>query len=172
MSVWTRRRDREPDYSEYVVARHAHLWRIAYALTGSRDRADDLLQVALEKLYIAWPRIRDYDHPDAYVRRILVSTNIDNSRRPWRHEVVTDSVHDDRTSPDPTGSVDIRDQLAAALRQLPPMQRRCVVLRHWLDLSVAQTASELGISEGTVKAHTSRGVASLQRLLSHTGEPL
>jgi DNA-directed RNA polymerase specialized sigma24 family protein len=46
------------------------------------------------------------------------------------------------------------------------MQRKVVVLRHWLDLSVEQTAGELDISTGTVKSHTSRGLAALHRLLS------
>ena len=45
------------------------------------------------------------------------------------------------------------------------MQRKVVVLRHMLDLSVAQTAEELGIGEGTVKSHTSRGLAALEQAL-------
>jgi RNA polymerase sigma factor (sigma-70 family) len=58
-----------------------------------------------------------------------------------------------------------RSALVAALQQLPPMQRKVVVLRHMLDLSVAQTAEELGISEGTVKSHGSRGLAALEQHL-------
>lgn len=165
MSVWTPRSERETSYVEYVTARHAHLWRIAYALTGSRDRADDLLQVALEKLYVAWPRVSDLEHPDAYVRRILVRANIDESRRPWRRETTTEDPDDRRTVPDATEASVVRDELGEALRGLAPMQRRCVVLRHWLDLSVAEAAAELGVSEGTVKAHTSRALAHLQRIL-------
>ena len=51
---------------------------------------------------------------------------------------------------------------------LPEQQRKVVVLRHWLGLSVAETAGELGISEGTVKSHSSRGLAALQRTLTTT----
>lgn len=166
MSVWTSRRDREPSYAEYVEARHAHLWRIAYALTGDRHRSDDLLQVALEKLYVAWPRVRDLEHPDGYVRRILVRASIDESRRPWRRERATDATPDRPVTSDPMAAVVERDLLAQALKALSPMQRRCVVLRHWLDLSVAETAAELGIGEGSVKAHTSRGIAQLRQVLA------
>ena len=63
-------------------------------------------------------------------------------------------------------SEDDRSELVRALQQLPPMQRKVVVLRHWLDLSVEETSRELGISTGTVKSHTSRGLAALHVLLS------
>ena len=57
-------------------------------------------------------------------------------------------------------------ELVAALQTLSPMQRRAVVLRHWLDLSVEETARELGVSTGTVKSHTSRGLAALHAVLT------
>jgi RNA polymerase sigma factor (sigma-70 family) len=62
-------------------------------------------------------------------------------------------------------SEDDRSELVRALQQLPAMQRKVVVLRHWLDLSVEETARELGISTGTVKSHTSRALANLDVLL-------
>ena len=146
---------RDADFSEFVRARRAHLLRIAVALTGDPHRADDLLQTALVKLYVAWPRV---DQPEAYARRTMVRANIDESRRPWRRETSTDAVPDlGRHDPDPGDS-----GLFAALLALPTMQRKVVVLRHWLDLSVAQTSRELGISEGAVKTHSHRAVAALR----------
>ena len=71
----------------------------------------------------------------------------------------------DGATPTVSGFAD-RSVLVDALQQLPSMQRKVVVLRHLLDLSVAQTADELGIGEGTVKSHTSRGLAALERALS------
>lgn len=162
MSLWGGRRGREAGFTEYVTARHDHLWRIAYALTGDRHRAEDLLQTALTKLYVAWPRVQAADQPDAYARQVLVRANIDESRRPWRREVPVEA-HAEAAAPAPAPGPD--DVLLEALAQLAPMQRRCVLLRHWLDLSVAETAAELGVTEGTVKTHTSRGVARLQALL-------
>lgn len=134
---------------------------MAYAICGDWQRADDLLQTALVKLYVAWPRLRARGNEEAYVRRIMVRANIDESRRPWRRESRgLDGL--DRALP---GGPDYeeRSALVDALQQLPEMQRKVVVLRHMLDLSVAQTADELGIGEGTVKSHTSRGLAALER---------
>jgi RNA polymerase sigma factor (sigma-70 family) len=56
-------------------------------------------------------------------------------------------------------------EMLAALRTLPTMQRAVLVLRFWDDLSVTQTAAALRVGEGTVKSHTSRGLASLRTAL-------
>ncbi|HET6939050.1 MAG TPA: SigE family RNA polymerase sigma factor [Nocardioides sp.] len=158
--------ERDAAFVEYVAARQAHLRRIAYAVCGDWHRADDVLQTALTKLYLAWPRLRDDTSPDAYVRRIIVRTDIDDRRRPWRRERSGLDGHERPASPGLP--VEERSALFEALQALPPMQRRTVVLRYWLGLSVQETARELGISEGTVKSHASRGLASLQRVLAGT----
>ncbi len=149
-----------------MAARQTHLRRVAYALTGDWHRAEDLLQTAFVKLYVAWPRLRDPNAADAYARRILVRANIDESRRPWRRERTSLEGHDEAAAPQP--SYEERSALVDGLQQLPPMQRKVVVLRHMLDLSVAETAAELGISEGTVKSHTSRGLTALEEVLART----
>ncbi len=74
-----KRAEHEASYSAFVVSRQDHLRRIAYALCGSWHDADDLLQVALTKLYTAWPRVAD-GNPEAYVRSILMRANIDAYR--------------------------------------------------------------------------------------------
>jgi RNA polymerase sigma-70 factor (sigma-E family) len=160
------RTERESAYVDYVTARRDHLLRVAYALCGDWHRADDLLQTALVKLYVAWPRVRRTGSEDAYVRRILVRAGIDESRRPWRRERATDELPE-QPAPEATG-VEERAALFEALQALPPQQRAAVVLRHWLGLSVAETAAELGISEGTVKSHTSRGLAALRLTMEAT----
>jgi RNA polymerase sigma-70 factor (sigma-E family) len=158
------RAEREASYVEFVTGRRDHFRRIAYALCGDWHRADDLLQQALVKLYVAWPRVRRDGGEEAYLRRILVRANIDESRRPWRREHATETLPD-RAIPAAPGFED-RSELTAALQQLPPMQRKTVLLRHWLDLSVREAAAELGISEGTVKSNTARGLAALESLLA------
>jgi RNA polymerase sigma-70 factor (sigma-E family) len=158
--------DRDAAYVEYVAARQAHLRRIAYAICGDWHRADDVLQTALTKLYLAWPRLRDDTSPDAYVRRIIVRADIDDRRRPWRRERAGLEGHDRAASPGLP--VEERSALFEALQALPVMQRKTVVLRYWLGLSVQETARELGISEGTVKSHASRGRAGLQSVLAGT----
>ena len=151
-------------FSEFVAARQGHLRRIAYALCGDWHRAEDLLQTALTKLYVAWPRIRPDGNEEAYVRQIMVRANIDESRRPWRRERPSD-VLPDVPAEDGT-QVEERSALFDALQDLPEQQRKVVVLRHWLGLSVRETAAELRISEGTVKSHSSRGLAALEVVLA------
>lgn len=156
--------DRDEAFSDFVAARQAHLRRIAYALCGDWHRAEDLLQTALTKLYVAWPRIRIQGGEEAYCRQIMVRANIDESRRPWRRERPTDALPD-HPAAEPTEPEE-RSALFDALQALPEQQRKVVVLRHWLGLSVRETAAELGINEGTVKSHSSRGLASLQAVLA------
>jgi RNA polymerase sigma-70 factor (sigma-E family) len=150
-----------------VTARQTHLRRVAYALCGDWHRAEDLLQTAFVKLYVAWPRLRDPAAAEAYARRILVRANVDESRRPWRRESPGLDGHDRAAPLGP--AYEERSTLVDALQQLPAMQRKVVVLRHMLDLTVSQTADELGIGEGTVKSHSSRGLAALERALLAAG---
>ena len=157
-----RRTDREAAFTDFVAARQAHLRRIAYALCGDWHKADDLLQTALTKLYVAWPRIRHEGNEEAYVRQIMVRANIDDSRRPWRRERSTEPCP---STPRAPSQLEERSALFDALQSLPEQQRKVVVLRHWLGLSVRETATELRISEGTVKSHSSRGLTSLQAVL-------
>ena len=154
----------EPEFATFVAARRPHLRRIAYALCGDWHQAEDLVQTTLAKLYVAWPRLHKEGAEEAYARRIMVRANIDESRRPWRRERPGLEHHDRPVDAD--HSEDDRSELVRALQLLPPMQRKVVVLRHWLDLSVEQTAWELDISTGTVKSHTSRALAALHKLLT------
>jgi DNA-directed RNA polymerase specialized sigma24 family protein len=55
--------------------------------------------------------------------------------------------------------------LAAALRGLPRTQRAAVVLRYWCDLDIKDTAAALGVSEGTVKSASARGLVALREVL-------
>ena len=158
------RASRDDEFAAFVAARQTHLRRIAYAVCGDWHRADDLLQTALVKLYAAWPRLHRDGREEAYTRQIIVRANIDEHRRPWRREQSGLDGHDPVAR---TGlPVEDRSALFDALQALPVMQRKVVVLRHWLGLSVEETAHELGISTGTVKSHSSRGIEKLQAVLT------
>ncbi|MCW2757449.1 MAG: sigE 4 [Nocardioidaceae bacterium] len=150
----------DDQFAEFVTSRRTRLRRTAYALCGDWHAAEDLVQTALAKLYVAWPRVEGAQ--DAYVRRILVNASIDEHRRPWRRERATEPLPE-RAHHDVAAE---RSALVDALQLLPPMQRRVVVLRRWLDVSVEDTAAELGISTGTVKSHTSRALTRLHELLA------
>ncbi len=162
-----RAEQRDREYVDFVTARQAHLRRIAYAVCGDWHRADDLLQTALTKLYVAWPRLRRDGREEAYVRQIIVRANIDEHRKPSRRERAGLDGHDEAAREGLP--VEERSALFEALQALPVMQRKTVVLRHWLGLSVEETAFELRIATGTVKSHTSRGIAALQEALTTNG---
>ena len=164
-----RRREREAAYTAFVLSRQDHLRRVAYAVCGDWHDADDLLQTALTKLYVAWSRVAKDGNPEAYVRRIIVHTNIDDHRRRQRRvQSVSLEAGADVAGRERLGSEE-HAALLEALHGLPEMQRKVVVLRHWLGLDVRETARELDIAEGTVKSHSSRGLAALHRTL---GEPV
>lgn len=156
--------DRDAVFTDFVRARRTHLRRIAYAICGDWNDAEDLLQTALAKLYVAWPRIHREGAEEAYVRTTIVRANIDAHRRPSSRERVG-LPEGDRAAREPL-PVEERSALFEALQALPTMQRKVVVLRHWLGLSVDETARELRISTGTVKSHSSRGLEKLQAALT------
>ena len=128
-------------------------------MCGDWDRAEDLLQTSLTSFYVAWPRLSREGREEAYVRRIIVRANLDEVRRPWWRRERPGLDGHDQAARQP--NVDERGPLAA-LQSLPRMQRSVVVLRYWLELSVAETAAELQISEGTVKSHAHRGLDRLR----------
>jgi RNA polymerase sigma-70 factor (sigma-E family) len=159
--------DRDAEFTAYVAARQAHLRRVAYAVVGDWHLAEDVLQTALSKLYVAWPRMHRDGREDAYVRQIIVRSHLDERRRGWfRRERPGLDGHDGPGRP-PLPTED-STALFDALQSLPPMQRRVVVLRHWLGLSVEETAADLGISTGTVKSYSHRALEKLRGTLDPT----
>ena len=160
------RRQREAEYGDYVVARAAGLVRFAYLLCGDWHRAEDAVQTALTKLYLAWPRLHAAAGVDAYTRRIVVRTLADHGRLSrFRRERLSDRPPEPAPAPDLTGAVDERVAMLDALRRIPSRQRAALVLRYWEDLSIEQTAEVLGCTPGTVKSQTARGLAALRELL-------
>ncbi|CAL9667806.1 RNA polymerase sigma-E factor [Actinosynnema sp. ALI-1.44] len=154
--------ERDREFAEFVAARALVLRRTAYLLCGDWHRAEDLVQTALTKLYVAWPRIRRDGGLDAYARKILVRAAIDESRRGFRsRETVVERLPDTPVAGAGHADLDVREALAA----LPKGQRAVVVLRYWEDLSITETARLLGRSEGTVKSQAAKGLATLRELL-------
>lgn len=146
------------DFDDFVAVRSPALLRTAYMLTHDHALAEDLLQTALSKAWFAWKRIDD--HPEAYVRRILVTTYASWWRRKWNGEQAHDAMPE-RPAED-SGDTEARHDLWRAMERLPRRQRAVVVLRYFEDLSVAETAATLEISEGTVKSQLSKALAKLR----------
>ncbi len=139
------------------------LRRFARSLTRDPHRADDLVQGALERMYVAWPRVHSVADPGAYLRTVVVRLAVSESRRPWRRERSTEVLPE--VGQDATGASLMRLDLARALAGLSVKQRAIVVLRYVEDRSVAEVAEVMGIAEGTVKRQSADAVAKLRRIL-------
>src|ERR671931_328790 len=159
----------ERAFEDFVEDRMMALFGTAYLLVGDVHHAEDLLQSALEKAYRRWRRIRTMQHPEAYVRKVIV--NLANAR--WRRrrrapEVALEEAGEGGRADD-TALIDLRHELMVGLHQLPVGMRTVLVLRYWEGLSDAEVAAEIGRSVGTVKSQASRG---LERLRQHArGHP-
>jgi RNA polymerase sigma-70 factor (sigma-E family) len=149
------------EFRAYVAARSGALLGTATLLTGDRALAEDLVQTALARTYLAWGRIRQREAVDAYCRRVLVTTYATWWRRRWRAEVPTAELPE-RPGADPYAQVDEGLRLRAALALLPRRMRATVVLRYWDDRPEAEVAELLGCSVGTVKSQAARGLAKLR----------
>jgi RNA polymerase sigma-70 factor (sigma-E family) len=151
----------DPEFRDYVRSRSRALLRTAYLLTGNMADAEDLLQSALAKTYLAWDRIEDRGALDGYVRRALVNTHISWWRRRRLEEYPTDEIPDQAVV-DHSVSSELQESLRRAIDRLPQRMRAAVMLRYYDDMSEAEVAEVLGVSLGTVKSTVSRAVAKLR----------
>jgi RNA polymerase sigma-70 factor (ECF subfamily) len=158
----------EEEFRDFVVARSAALLRTAYLLAGDWATAEDLLQTALTKTYLAWKRLGEIEAVEPYARRVLVNTATSWWRRRWHGEKPTE-VLPERAAPDQLEEQLERDVLWRHVKALPARQRAVLVLRFYEDMSEAQTAALLNISAGTVKSQTSRALATLRHRLAAEG---
>ncbi|GGY67608.1 SigE family RNA polymerase sigma factor [Streptomyces omiyaensis] len=153
-----------PSFSSFVKARQPLLLRTARSLTANPCDAEDLLQTALAKTFVAWERIEDHRALDGYVRRALVNTRTSQWRKRKVEEFVCDELPESTglPEPDPAERQVLHDAMWRAVMKLPERQRQMVVLRYYEDLSEAQTAEVLGVSVGTVKSAVSRALGRLR----------
>ena len=163
----------EEAYDTFFQTSWARLLGQAYVLTGSHEQAQDLTQEALVRAWTHWDQITGYENPEGWTRRVLHNLCIQSWRtskvRRWtgpRETVVTDEMPEDHVL------------LAEAMRRLPGPQARALLLHDGLGMTVAETARELDVPEGTVKSWLSRTrkivAANLNRPVRTTtggGEP-
>jgi len=157
------------DFDDWVAARGPALMRLAYALTGNRADAEDVVQDALSRALPRWERISAVEDPDAYVRRMVINAHTSWWRKFRRRESPVAIVHDSTGSrPGSTtrfgsttkGTRNV--ELWQACRALPEPLRTAVVLRFYEDMEYAAIAAMTGVREGSVRARVSRGVALLR----------
>ncbi|GLW59274.1 SigE family RNA polymerase sigma factor [Kitasatospora phosalacinea] len=153
---------RDEEFTAFVASRAVWLRKVAYLLCADWHRADDLVQESITKLYTHWGRAGRAENRDGYARTVLVNTFLAEQRTAWWRRTRPAARPPEGTAfadPDLAVSLDLRGALAA----LPPRQRATVVLRYYCDLSVEQTAAELGCSSGNVKSQSSRALETLRR---------
>jgi RNA polymerase sigma-70 factor (sigma-E family) len=164
----------ESDFDSYVRASGPRLKRLAFLLTGDLDEAEDLLQSAYARTLPRWRKVSRYENPDAYLRRVMVSIRTSWWRRVRGREVVTADVLARPAGTvaeawdDPADAQGDLDVVLRGLRTLPRRQQVAVVLRHYCDLSEAETARVMGITTGGVKSQTSKGLATLRAALAES----
>ncbi|GAA3685112.1 SigE family RNA polymerase sigma factor [Nonomuraea antimicrobica] len=159
----------EDEFREYVRARGPALLRTAHQLTGHPLDAEDLLQSALTKTYLAWERIEDRRALDGYVRRAMVNINISQWRRRRLEEYPSDELPEQAAAGGEPVVSEVHEALEQALRELPERMRTAIVLRYYEDMTEPEIARTLGISVGTVKSTVSRAMAKLRTALGLPG---
>lgn len=160
--------DQGAEFTSWARERRLALLRTAVLLTGDDHRAEDLVQEALIKVALRWPRLRD-GHPEAYARQVIVRDNISWWRK-HRREVGPVA---ERVGPaDPEAATDRRLLLDQALATLPPRARAVIVLRYYDDLPERAVAEALGVSVGTVKSQAHLGLARLRAAMPELADLL
>lgn len=160
--------DRRTEFNDFVLARSPALQRAAYLLVGDVALAQDLVQEALTKTYVAWPRLHRTANAEAYTRKVITTTAISWFRRKgWNNERAVEALPEG-TDPARGSHDDAVVQHAvlwSSLQELPPRQRAAIVLRYYEDLTEAQTAEAMGCAVGTVKSQVAAGLTKLRARL-------
>lgn len=143
-------------FEEFYVAEYAGVVRLAAAMTGRRDVAEELAQESFVVAYRRWSRVSSLDDPGAWVRRVVANRCVSSGRRYVTELGMLARLRRERPrSLDDDGLGD--DELWAVVRSLPRRQAQVLALAFVEDRSVADIAQILGCGEETVRTHLRRG---------------
>ena len=159
------------DFQEFYQAGYGRTVAMVAAITGSRHEAEDIAQEAYARALARWPRLRGYDMPEAWVRRVALRLAIDSGRRARRGQLVSARIAAQRQPPGPEPGDDLRyTALGAALADLPVRERIVVVLHYLADLPVDTIAIECRLPVSTVKSRLASGRRHLEQHLTQHPE--
>jgi RNA polymerase sigma-70 factor (sigma-E family) len=153
------------EFEELVAARGRALLRFAVLLCGDPHRGEDLVQSVLAKAYRRWSRVARADHPEAYLKAMLVNEHLTWWRRRSSRELPAAAPQVNLPVLDTADDHASRDAAWALLGRLPRRQRAVLVLRYYEDLSDDQIAVALGCAVGSVRATASRALAALRKVV-------
>ena len=159
-----------PDARQHVTALYqAHalaLVKLAVLMTGDQSIAEDVVQDAFLGLYRRWQSLHGVDKALGYLRSSVLNGCRSVHRVRFRRQAVVLDRPGDADSAEAEALLgEAHREVIAALRRLPSRQREAVVLRYYLDMTEDQASQAMGVSRGTVKSATHRGLAALGRLL-------
>jgi len=155
----------EVGFESFVLARGGALLRFAFVLCGDHHLAQDLVQETLIKANRRWSSITRAQHPEAYLRRMIVNEYL-SWRRRRRNTEIARELTGTRAVEDTTALHADRDEVWQLLGTLPRQQRAVLVLRYYEGLPDAEIASLLGCSPGTVRSSAARAFARLRAPMS------
>jgi RNA polymerase sigma-70 factor, ECF subfamily len=158
----------EQDFASFYGSAYPRLVAQILAVTGNLQEAEDVVQEAFARASVRWQRLRAYEVPEAWVRRVAYNLAVSGLRRTRRRLALAARLgpppHVPPLSPDHVALVE-------ALGRLPLRQRQVLVLHHGVGLPVDQIARQLRVPVGSVKAWLARGRAAMARWLADTQEP-
>ena len=145
------------------------LKKLAFLMTGDQPTAEDIVQDAFLGLYRRYRSLNDADKALGYLRTSVLNGCRSVHRVRFRRQgIALDQPEDNASAEDIAILGEANRQVLVAIRRLPARQREAVVLRYYLDMTEDQAAQAMGVSRGTVKSATSRGLAALARMLEET----
>jgi RNA polymerase sigma-70 factor, ECF subfamily len=159
--------DADQEFEEFYQATAPRLVGQLLALTGDLHDAEDVVQEAFIRASVRWSRIRAYDRPEAWVRRVAMNLASNELRRARRRLAALLRLG----PPAPMPALSAEEiAVSQALAGLPLRYRQVLVLHYLMGLSVNEIASTLRIPTGTVKARLSRGRSTLAAQLGDEAE--
>ncbi len=153
-------------------AHYARLVRALTVVSGSREAAADAVQDAFVKAHLHWRKIRRYDDPVGWIRRVAVNRLRDDHRRHGRRERALERLAAQHRTAGEESAADwsagsaTAEETAALLAGLPRQQRIAVALFYVDGMPVAEVAAAMGITEGAVKFHLHQGRARLRSVFA------
>lgn len=161
--------NRSEDFEELYRREFDRVARAVYVAVGSRSEAMDIAQESFLRTWVSWERVGLYDQPVLFTLKVAQNLGKRSVRRLLTLKRILPGIVADVEKDDETNSVELRQDLRAALNRASPRQRWALILCDLMDFSSESAAAVLGVTPSTVRVHLARGREALRRALPVTG---